>query len=72
MGRRVAMLTNLPRGAASAYEVAARSRKRWTLETAFQPLEAYLHSEINTLGSPKAALFGFCLALVASNVLAVV
>ena len=47
-------------------------RKRWTLETAFQHLEAYFHSEINTLGYPKAALFGFCLALVAYNMLAVV
>ena len=47
-------------------------RKRWTLETAFQQLEAYFHSAINTLGSPKAAIFGFCLALVAYNVLAVV
>src|SRR5262249_38165824 len=28
--------------------------------------------EINTLGYPKAALFGFCLALVAYNMLAVV
>ena len=46
--------------------------KRWTLETAFQHLEAYFHSEINTLGYPKAALFGFCLALVAYNMLAVV
>ena len=35
-------------------------------------MEAYFHSEINTLGYPKAALFGFCLALVAYNVLAVV
>ena len=47
-------------------------RKRWTLETAFQHLEAYFHSEINTLGYPKAALFGFCLALVAYNMLAMV
>lgn len=31
-----------------------------------------MHSEINTLAYPKAALFGFCLALVAYNVLAVV
>jgi hypothetical protein len=30
-----------------------------------------LHSEINTLAYPKAALFGFCLALVAYNVFAV-
>ena len=35
-------------------------------------MEAYFHSEINTLGYPKAALFGFCLALAAYNVLAVV
>ncbi len=47
-------------------------RKRRTLETAFQHLEAYFHAEINTLGYPKAALFGFCLALVADNPLAVV
>jgi hypothetical protein len=37
-----------------------------------QELEGPLHSEINILGYPKAALFGFCVALVAYNVLAVV
>jgi len=42
------------------------------VESACQHLEAYFHSEINTLGYPKAALFGFCLALVAYNLLAVV
>ena len=67
----VHILTNLPRQV-SAKQVADLYRKRWTLETAFQHLEAYFHSEINTLGYPKAALFGFCLALVAYNVLAVV
>ena len=65
------ILTNLPRQI-SAKRVAQLYRNRWTLETAFQHLEAYFHSEINTLGYPKAALFGFCLALVAYNVLAVV
>src|SRR5918911_4847330 len=65
------LLTNLPRQI-SAKQVAQLYRNRWTLETAFQHLEAYFHSEINTLGYPKAALFGFCLALVAYNVLAVV
>lgn len=65
------ILTNLPRQI-SAKQVAQLYRNRWTLETAFQHLEAYFHSEINTLGYPKAALFGFCLALVAYNVLAVV
>ena len=66
------MLTNLPLRKASAKRVARLYRKRWTLETAFQHLEAYFHSEINTFGYPKAALFGFCLALVAYNMLAVV
>jgi hypothetical protein len=66
------ILTNLPLRKASAKRVARLYRKRWTLETAFQHLEAYFHSEINTLGYPKAALFGFCLALVAYNMIAVV
>ena len=63
----VHILTNLPPQVSGA-QIAALYRKRWTLETAFQHLEAYFHSEINTLGYPKAALFGFCLALVAYNV----
>ena len=65
------ILTNLPRQI-SAQRVAQLYRNRWTLETAFQHLEAYFHSGINTLGYPKVALFGFSLALVAYNVLAVV
>jgi hypothetical protein len=70
--RVLSLLTNVPLRKASAKRVARFYRTRWTLETAFQHLEAYFHAEINTLGSPKAALFGFCLALVASNMLAVV
>ena len=66
------LLTNVPLYKASAKRVARLYRKRWTLETAFQHLEAYFHSEINTLGYPKAALFGFCVALVAYNVVALV
>jgi IS4 transposase len=66
------ILTNLPSHKASAKRVARLYRKRWTLETAFQHMEAYFHSEINALGYPKAALFGFCLSLVAYNMLAVV
>ena len=64
----VHMLTNLPRQIAGT-RVAALYRKRWTLETAFQHLDAYFHSEITTLGYPKTALFRFCLALVAYNLL---
>lgn len=66
------ILTNLPRRVASARRVAELYRKRWTIETAFQKLERDLNSEINALGYPKAALFGFCMALVAYNTMAVV
>jgi hypothetical protein len=65
-------LTNLSKTAAPAKRIAWMYRKRWTIETAFQELEAHLHAEINSLGYPKAALFGFCVALLAYNVLAVV
>lgn len=59
-------LTNLPcRG--SGKQVADLSRKRWPLETALQHREASVHAAITTLGSPKAALGGLCLALVASH-----
>lgn len=47
-------------------------RDRWAIETAFQHLAEYLNSEINTLGYPRAALFGFCVALVAYIVMSVV
>ncbi len=66
------ILTNLPKSVAHAKRIAEIYRKRWKIETMFQELEAHLHSEINTLGYPRAALFGFCVALVAYNVLAVV
>jgi len=68
----ICMFTNLPAEHADALKVADIYGKRWGIETAFQKLEKYLNSEINTLGYPKAALFGFCLALVAFNIYAVV
>jgi Transposase DDE domain len=70
--REIHILTNLPAKAADAITVAELYRKRWTLETAFQELEATLQSEIDTLGYPKAALFAFSIALVAYNVLSTV
>ena len=68
----VVILTNLSEEAADALTVSGLYRNRWKIETAFQKLEKHLHSEINTLGYPQAALFGFCLALVAFNLYAVV
>jgi IS4 transposase len=62
------LLTNLP-AAITATTVADVYRKRWTVESAFQEMEAYLDGEVETLGYPQAALFAFCLALVSYNVL---
>jgi IS4 transposase len=63
------LLTNVPAKDARAKVIADLYRRRWTIETAFQELEAALHSEVNTLGYPKAALFAFCVALVSYDVL---
>lgn len=68
----IAVFTHLPTEDASALKVTEIYRQRWGIETAFQKLEKYLNSEINALGYPKAALFGFCLALVAFNLYAVI
>lgn len=70
--KELCILTNLPKDKADALTIAHIYNKRWTIETAFQKLEKYLNSEINSLGYPKAALFGFCMALVAFNLYAVV
>lgn len=70
--KKLVLLTNLPKEEVDASTVAELYRARWGIETAFQKLESHLNSEINTLGYPKAALFGFSLALVAFNIYAVV
>lgn len=66
------IVTNLSCHSANAKMVARLYRDRWTIETAFQRLAQYLNSEINTLGYPRAALFGFCVALVAYITMSVV
>jgi IS4 transposase len=63
------LLTNVPAKDARAKVIAELYRKRWLIETAFAELAATLDGEVNTLGYPKAALLGFCVALVAYNVL---
>lgn len=68
----ISIFSNLPVEDANAIKVAEIYKERWDVETAFQKLEKYLNSEINTLAYPKAALFGFCVALVAFNLYAVV
>ena len=66
----VEILTNLP-AKVSAKKVAAVYLKRWRIEGAFHELTVALNCEVNTLGYPRAALFGFCVAVAAYNVLAV-
>lgn len=66
------ILTNVPAQEADARKIADLYGDRWTIEKAFWHLSQELQSEIDTLGYPKAALFGFCVALTAYNVVALV
>lgn len=68
----IRILTNLEKETADALKIAELYRERWGIETAFQRIEGHFNSEINSLGYPKAAMFGFSLALVAFNLYAVV
>jgi hypothetical protein len=65
----IRLLTNVPRGRLGARRAADLYRTRWRIETAFQELTESLRCEIDTLGYPRAALFGFALAVVAYNLL---
>lgn len=67
----IEILTNLPAEVADAGKVAFLYLKRWKIEGAFNELTMALNCELNTLGYPRAALFGFAVAVVAYNVLAV-
>ncbi|MBV7515921.1 IS4 family transposase [Pseudomonas sp. PDM25] len=62
--------SNLP-DTISAEQIADLYRRRWSIEGMFQRLESVLDSEIESLGSPRAALLGFASAVLAYNVLAV-
>ena len=65
------VVTNLPKRV-GAVHIAELYRDRWQIETAFQEVAENLEGEIQTLGYPKAALFGFCMALVTYNLWSVV
>ena len=68
----MAILTAVPSDDADAVAVANVYRRRWTIESLFARVERNLRSELATLGYPGAAIFTFAVALVASNVFAVV
>jgi IS4 transposase len=66
------LLSDVPASEADGRLLATIYRRRWTLENVFQTLTEALRCEIDTLAYPKAALFGFCTALVAYNAVAAV
>ena len=66
------IISNLPKKAAGAKRIANLYRGRWTIETSFQELEKWFNSEINSLGYPPAALFGFCVALISYMIVSVI
>jgi IS4 transposase len=65
----IRLWSNLPERV-EARQIARLYRRRWCVEGMFQRLEAALHSEIRSLGHPRAALLGFAVAVLAHNVLA--
>jgi len=65
----IRLWSNLP-DEIGAKRIAKLYRTRWRIETMFQRLESVLHSEIRSLGHPRAALLGFAVAVLAHNVLA--
>lgn len=69
--RTIAVLTNLP-ATVAAVAIAEDYLVRWTIEKHFQFLTQSLQCELPGLGQPRAALFGFAMALMAANTLAVV
>jgi len=66
------ILSNVPSGRGTAARLARVYGKRWSIETAFFEITTTLACEINTLGYPKAALFTFCLALLAYNAVSLI
>jgi len=68
----LALLTTVPADVLTAEQVAQRYRQRWSVEKLFHTLTTALRCEIKSQGYPKAALFAFAVALVASNIIATV
>jgi hypothetical protein len=66
------VLSNVPGHRASATQLARLYGNRWSIETAFFEITTTLSCEINTLGYPQAALFTFCLALLAYNAVSLI
>lgn len=66
----IVLITNLPADV-PADLCCVVYRGRWEIEQHFQKLTDLLHCEIPTLGHPRAALFAFCMSVLAGNALAI-
>ena len=69
--REIHLLTNLP-SSVEGQTIAGGYHGRWSIEAAFAKLTTALRCELDTLGYPDAALFGFCLAVVMYNAVSTV
>jgi Transposase DDE domain len=67
----IRLLSNVPAEKADTLVLAEVYLRRWTIEHSFQELTEQLRCEVDTLGYPKAALFGFSLAVCAYDLLVV-
>lgn len=70
--REIVLITTIPNEIADAAAIAQAYRNRWTIENLFRVLTMVFRCEIPSLGYPRAALFAFSVALVASNVVATI
>jgi Transposase DDE domain len=67
----ITLVTNLPVNEVHARVVAKIYQERWLIEGAFLELSTVLQCEVKALCYPAAALFAFCVAVVAYNMLGV-
>jgi hypothetical protein len=67
----ITLVTNLPVNEVHARVVAKVYQERWLIEGAFLELSTVLRCEVKALCYPAAALFAFCVAVVAYNMLGV-
>ena len=67
----ITRVTNLPVNEVHARVVAKVYQERWLIEGAFLELSTVLQCEVKALCYPAAALFAFCVAVVAYNMLGV-
>lgn len=68
----VAVFSNLPQSATDASKIAELYLERWSVEKMFQVITDVFSCELKALGYPRAALFVFCMAVIAFNILSTV